>query len=142
MKYCTNCGHKINNNQSFCNNCGTKLHDYQSNQQSNHNKNAKVRGVNDRYTYYYRDNNQHKRSGFGKVLIAILAVVILGLLIYGLYFAYHQFISHNNSNGTTQSSNTSDDNAHGVQIDILVIHLTNHILKHLLKMAMQKYITV
>lgn len=118
MKYCTNCGHKINNNQSFCNNCGTKLHDYQSNQQSNHNKNAKVRGVNDRYTYYYRDNNQHKRSGFGKVLIAILAVVILGLLIYGLYFAYHQFISHNNSNGTTQSSNTSDDNAHGVQIDI------------------------
>ncbi|MHB7918491.1 zinc-ribbon domain-containing protein [Staphylococcus hominis] len=24
MKYCTNCGHKINDNQSFCNNCGTK----------------------------------------------------------------------------------------------------------------------
>ncbi|MGK8263030.1 zinc-ribbon domain-containing protein [Staphylococcus epidermidis] len=118
MKYCANCGHKINNNQSFCNNCGAKLHDFQSNQQSNHNKNAKVRGVNDRYTYYYRDNKQHKRSGFGKVLKAILAVVILGLLVYGLYFAYHQFTSHNSSNGTTQSSNTSDDNAHGAQIDI------------------------
>ncbi|WP_373111917.1 zinc-ribbon domain-containing protein [Staphylococcus epidermidis] len=47
MKYCANCGHKINNNQSFCNNCGTKLHDSQSNQQSNHNKNVRVRGVND-----------------------------------------------------------------------------------------------
>ena len=47
MKYCTNCGHKINNNQSFCNNCGAKLHDFQSNQQSNHNKIDKVRGVND-----------------------------------------------------------------------------------------------
>ncbi|MDY4022399.1 zinc ribbon domain-containing protein [Staphylococcus borealis] len=35
MRYCTNCGHKINDNQSFCNNCGTKLHDAQSNQQSN-----------------------------------------------------------------------------------------------------------
>lgn len=99
---------------------GTKLHDSQGNQQSNHNKNVRVRGVNDRYTYHYRDNNQHKRSGFGKVLIAILAVVILGLLVYGLYFAYHQFTSHNSSNGTTQSqsSNTSDDNAHGAQIDI------------------------
>ncbi|KAA9272596.1 zinc ribbon domain-containing protein [Staphylococcus epidermidis] len=120
MKYCANCGHKINNNQSFCNNCGAKLHDSQSNQQSNHNKIDKVRGVNDRYTYHYRDNNQHKRSGFEKVLIAILAVVILGLLVYGLYFAYQQFKSHNSSNGTTQSqsSNTSDDNAHGAQIDI------------------------
>lgn len=120
MKYCTNCGHKINNNQSFCNNCGAKLHDFQSNQQSNHNKIDKVRGVNDWYSYHYRDNNQHKRAGFGKVLIAILAVVILGLLVYGLYFAYHQFTSHNSFNGTTQSqsSNTSDDNAHGAQIDI------------------------
>lgn len=54
------------------------------------------------------------------MLIAILAVVILGLLVYGLYFAYQQFKSHNSSNGTTQSqsSNTSDDNAHGAQIDI------------------------
>lgn len=120
MKYCANCGYKINNNQSFCNNCGAKLHDFQSNQQSNHNKIDKVRGVNNRYTYRYRDNSQHKRSGFGKVLIAILAVVILGLLVSGLYFAYHQFKSHNSSNGTTQSqsSNTSDDNAHGAQIDI------------------------
>lgn len=54
------------------------------------------------------------------MLIAILAVVILGLLVYGLYFAYKQFTSHNSSNVTTQSqsSNTSDDNAHGAQIDI------------------------
>lgn len=33
MKYCTNYGHKINDNQSFCNNCGTKLNDSQTNQQ-------------------------------------------------------------------------------------------------------------
>ena len=141
MKYCANCGYKINNNQSFCNNCGAKLHDFQSNQQSNHNKIDKVRGVNNRYTYRYRDNNQHKRSGFGKVLIAILAVVILGLLVSGLYFAYHQFkvlmARHKVKVQIRQMIMLT-----ALKLIFLVIHLTNHILKHLLKMAMQKYITV
>lgn len=120
MKYCTNYGHKINDNQSFCNNCGTKLNDSQTNQQNNHNKIAKDREVNDRYTYHYQDNAQHKHSGLRKVLLAILAVVILGILVYGFYFAYHQFTGHNSSNNTTQSQNsdTSDRDAHGAQIDI------------------------
>lgn len=120
MKYCTNCGHKINDNQSFCNNCGTKLNDSQTNQQNNHNKIVKDREVNDRYTYHYQDNAQHKHSGLRKVLLAILAVIILGILVFGFYFAYHQFTGHNSSNNTTQSQNsdTSDRNAHGAQIDI------------------------
>lgn len=25
MKYCTNCGHKLNDNDSFCTECGTKI---------------------------------------------------------------------------------------------------------------------
>ena len=56
----------------------------------------------------------------GKVLLAILVVVILGILVYGFYFAYHQFTGHKSSNNTTQSQNsdTSDRNAHGAQIDI------------------------
>lgn len=136
MRYCTNCGHKINDNQSFCNNCGTKLHESQSNTQSNqqsntqsnqpnnqysnHNRIARDREVNDRYTYHYQDNDHHKRSGFGKVLLAILIVAILGLLLYGLYFAYNQFTGHNSSNDTTQSqsSDTSDSSSEGAQIDI------------------------
>lgn len=140
MRYCTNCGHKINDNQSFCNNCGTKLHESQSNTQSNqqgnqqsntqrnqpsnqysnHNRIARDKEVNDRYTYHYQDNDHHKRSGFGKVLLAILIVAILGLLLYGLYFAYNQFTGHNSSNDTTQSqsSDTSDSSSEGAQIDI------------------------
>lgn len=120
MKYCTNCGHKINDNQSFCNNCGAKLNDSQTNHQNNHNKIAKDREVNDRYIYHYQDNAQHKHSGLRKLLLAILAVVILGILVYGFYFAYHQFTGHNSSNNTTQSQNsdTSDRSAHGAQIDI------------------------
>lgn len=132
MRYCTNCGHKINDNQSFCNNCGTKLHESQSNTQSNtqsnqpnnqysnHNRIARDREVNNRYTYHYQDNDHHKRSGFGKVLLAILIVAILGLLLYGLYFAYNQFTGHNSSNDTTQSqsSDTSDSSSEGAQIDI------------------------
>ncbi|MDT0738494.1 zinc ribbon domain-containing protein [Staphylococcus haemolyticus] len=136
MRYCTNCGHKINDNQSFCNNCGTKLHESQSNTQSNqqgnqqsnqpnnqysnHNRIARDKEVNDRYTYHYQDNDHHKRSGFGKVLLAILIVAILGLLLYGLYFAYNQFTGHNSSNDTTQSqsSDTSDSSSEGAKIDI------------------------
>lgn len=136
MRYCTNCGYKINDNQSFCNNCGTKLHESQSNTQSNqqgnqqsnqpnnqysnHNRIARDKEVNDRYTYHYQDNDHHKSSGFGKVLLAILIVAILSLLLYGLYFAYNQFTGHNSSNDTTQSqsSDTSDSSSEGAQIDI------------------------
>lgn len=132
MRYCTNCGHKINDNQSFCSNCGTKLHESQSNTQSNqqsnqpnnqysnHNRIARDKEVNDRYTYHYQNNDHNKRSGFGKVLLAILTAVILGLLLYGLYFAYNQFTGHNSSDDTTQSqsSDTSDSSSEGAQIDI------------------------
>ncbi len=37
----------MNKNEWFCNKCGSKLDDYERNEESNDNKNGKVRGVND-----------------------------------------------------------------------------------------------
>ncbi|WP_367121235.1 zinc-ribbon domain-containing protein [Staphylococcus capitis] len=120
MRYCTNCGHKVSDNQLFCKNCGSKLSDSQYNQRSNSNKNVNDREINDKYTYHYHDDDQLKRSGIRKVLLAIFIVAILGLLLYGVYFAYNQFLANNSTHENTQnhSSDTSDSSSEGAQIDI------------------------
>lgn len=113
MKYCNNCGNRLQDGQMFCGNCGNKI----------------VNGNQSESNVRYTNNNQLKppNKNGGKIAMIIITILVFLLLVAGLLFgAYMYFIdngdsSSNDTNSSTQKSETSDSNNSGESpsIDIM-----------------------
>ncbi|PTF03242.1 hypothetical protein BUY45_09290 [Staphylococcus devriesei] len=104
MKYCPNCGKPIKEEQTFCNNCGVKLNSNKQSSQKQYyedSRNNLPPKQNSNYPYYNEEDKRGTGSVIWKVLLAIFIVLIVGLLFYGLYYAYNQFIANDNPNVTS-----------------------------------------
>ncbi|MGZ2417041.1 hypothetical protein ACUXJ9_001278 [Staphylococcus caledonicus] len=123
MKYCPNCGKPIKEEQTFYNNCGVKLNSNKQSSQKQYyedSRNNLPPRQNSNYPYYNEEDKRGTGSVIWKVLLAIFIVLIVGLLFYGLYYAYNQFIANDNPNVTSQNSDSSSSSSelHGPHLDV------------------------
>lgn len=95
MKYCSNCGAKLNENCDFCQNCGEKVDCLSKN-------NEKNRSI----------KNNQKGNNF-LIYISIL-LIILALIFAGMASILESFIPKDNSKNENNTSNNYENN---VEVD-------------------------
>lgn len=103
MKYCPNCGNKIEQNQQFCNECGTKLIEKNEKTNSEHIKKVVNQQGNEKVNI-----KKQKKSKIWMVIssVVIIIILILALLFTG-YLFYKNILLGNDSSDTSQSNNKS-----------------------------------
>ncbi|MCD8915463.1 zinc ribbon domain-containing protein [Staphylococcus simulans] len=96
MKFCPNCGEKLNDNQVFCNNCGTKVGNKPIGQPTKQHINRQVK------------NSSHSKS---KIPMIIISAIIVIILIASICFAFYYL--KNNNDHSNQGGN------HANKVDVL-----------------------
>ena len=92
MKYCSNCGEKINANAQFCNGCGTKTG---SSKNSEPFRNIEPQVIQNLNNYF---------KGFGKAIIWIIIILVL-------LFIFIAIISNMDSNGGSLNVYSNSQNS-------------------------------
>lgn len=117
MKYCPNCGNKIEDNQIFCNECGTKL---DGNNKENNDKSLNTSTQKNDYESSKTKQNKHSKGKLWIIISSILAVIILILvLVFTGYFFYKNMISKDDTNNVFQSNKSESQNNKEVDIKVL-----------------------
>lgn len=115
MKYCPNCGNKIENTQVFCNKCGKKLVN------SDH-KSEKDKYQNSQLQHKISRNGQIER-GNSKLWAIIVSIIVVILLVVALMFAGYYFYKNvvlgNGSINIFQSDSETTQNNQQATINVL-----------------------
>lgn len=111
MKYCTNCGQQLNDNQQFCQNCGANVAPKKA---DNHHKQNVTRQT--KAQTKHKKASQKKKNKLPIIIISIVALVLViltGLAIYFLMYVNKGQVKH-------------ESNAH--QIDVLSTQFSDHFM--------------
>ncbi len=119
MKYCNNCGNKLQGNQRFCDNCGKNVNHF--------NKAINTSNI----------NYQEPKNNGGKIAIIIISILTFLILVAGLLFGAYKLFWDNGSsdsnifNNSPQSSNSKSNSrnlANAPSIDILTKSFNSNFL--------------
>lgn len=93
MKYCNNCGNKLQDNQKFCDKCGKSV------------------SYNNLNSSYNSGTPQPPKKNGGKIVMIIITIIVFLLLLAGLLFGAYKLFWENDtsSNGTNNSSINGND---------------------------------
>ncbi|OEL08487.1 zinc-ribbon domain-containing protein [Staphylococcus equorum] len=117
MRYCPNCGNKIDDKQIFCNKCGTKL---DANNKGNNDESLNTSTQKNGYESSKTKQNKRSKGKIWIIVSSVLAVIILVLvLLFTGYFFYKNVISNNDANNTFQSTESKSQNNEEVDIKVL-----------------------
>ncbi|SCT12314.1 zinc-ribbon domain-containing protein [Staphylococcus caeli] len=115
MKYCPNCGNKVENNQSFCNKCGEKL--VNVDRKINHNKyyNSQLKNKNSR--------NEHRNRSNSKLWMIIISIVVFIIIVLALsvggYYLYKNVVLGNGTINIFQKDNRANQDQQQSVINVL-----------------------
>ncbi len=82
--YCRKCGYKLSNNSFFCPKCGEKILDLKS-------KESSYMSIPKSQQPQEGDSEQKKSSSLG-CIVAIIAVIVFFIIVYGKYFSIDKII--------------------------------------------------
>ncbi|REH77191.1 hypothetical protein DOS80_05675 [Staphylococcus felis] len=94
MKYCSQCGHPLRENQNFCHQCGQRV------RQSNH----QLSNMSRTEQHYQKVVAKENKS---KLPLTLLSICTFIVLILGLLFGVYQLLGKNDVPITNQKSTTS-----------------------------------
>lgn len=98
MKYCNNCGNRLQDEQKFCDKCGQNV-DIKKNNINEHT-----------YTSANYNSQAPKNNNSGKIVMIIVLILITLLLLGGLLFgAYKLFLDNDDSISNNSNSNSYDE---------------------------------
>lgn len=114
MKYCPNCGNKLQSDKAFCNQCGTQL--------ENENRKNKYRRITENNLKSINNTQQrkHNKSRTWKIIAIIGAIVILlSTLFFVTYFFYKNVISDNEAINVFKSDSQNNKNKEQTDVNVL-----------------------
>lgn len=115
MKYCPNCGNKIDDTQLFCNKCGKKLENTNQKSTSYKYQNSQLVSNNSR-------NGQTRRNNSKLIIIIfsiIIFIVIVLALLFGGYYFYKNIVLGNGSINIFQNDNETTQNNRQPVVNVL-----------------------
>lgn len=126
MKYCSNCGNKVENDQVFCNKCGKKVSGDVDTNQNNSRPNDNSGSFSNREKgHYYLKEDKNKSNVVVIVLSIIVAIILLGALIVGGYFLFKN-LNININNGDSSESNANNQR---ISINVLSDQFSSDFMK-------------
>lgn len=108
VKYCPNCGAKIDSSELFCSNCGSRLTESTDDKATQVTNNTSVDQSNTNVTSRQAIKKQNKHSKRNKIIL--LVVLIVALLGYGSYLFGNHYYSKDAVLSRAMASIKSDKN--------------------------------
>lgn len=125
MKFCSNCGNKLENKQTFCNQCGNKIKD-EINTNSQNNSSYTNNYSQKSSDYLYLEQNKKK----SKVVVIILSIVAVLILLSALIFAGYFLLKNLNININNSNNSESSISNQRVSVNVLSNQFSTDFMKH------------